>query len=294
LGVRRNIIRPTGSDLPAGESPFDSPEFVTHLMRVAKLWHYVLIGRVLAFLSFAFLPGLTGFLDHPSHWLVMAAGLPCDVALTVIGQAMRKPRPIAHSQVRLMAMLCMALIALGTLLNAAAMFDAMEAKLRARLGPHRDVEIVRAFDGQLVGQTWETPFVPVPAGDITPAAIEQMIANFHDAYFERNGNRFEAIPVQGVTYRLRAVVPTDKVSYAELPARNGPPLRAIGTSVLRYVADAEQLAQIYARDDLRAGDEIRGPAIVREALSTTYITQNQIGRIGRYGQISIERMGGGN
>jgi len=176
----------------------------------------------------------------------------------------------------------------------AAMFDAMEAKLRARLGPHRDVEIVRAFDGQLVGQTWETPFVPVPAGDITPAAIEQMIANFHDAYFERNGNRFEAIPVQGVTYRLRAVVPTDKVSYAELPARNGPPLRAIGTSVLRYVADAEQLAQIYARDDLRAGDEIRGPAIVREALSTTYITQNQIGRIGRYGQISIERMGGGN
>ncbi|RYD40737.1 MAG: hypothetical protein EOP63_17165, partial [Sphingomonadales bacterium] len=66
-----------------------------HLMRVAKLWHYVLIGRVLAFLTFAFLPGLAGFLDHPAHWLVMAAGLPCDVVLTVIGQAMRKHRPIA-------------------------------------------------------------------------------------------------------------------------------------------------------------------------------------------------------
>jgi diguanylate cyclase (GGDEF)-like protein len=125
LGVRRNIIRPTGGDLPAGESLFDSPEFVTHLMRVAKLWHYVLIGRVLAFLTFAFVPGVAGFLDHPAHWLVMAAGLPCDVALTVIGQVMRKPRPIAHQRVRLMAMLCMALIALGTLLNAAAMFDAI-------------------------------------------------------------------------------------------------------------------------------------------------------------------------
>ncbi len=38
---------------------------------------------------------------------------------------MRKPRPIAHRHVRAMAMLCMALIALGTLLNAAATFDAI-------------------------------------------------------------------------------------------------------------------------------------------------------------------------
>ena len=42
--------------------------------------------------------------------------------------------------------------------------------------------------------------------------------------------------------------------------------------------------------DLCAGDEIRGPAIVREALSTTYITQNQIARVGRFGEIGIERI----
>ena len=125
MGVRRTIIQPRAGDLATGESPFDSPAFVTDVMRVAKLWHYVLIGRVLAFLSFAFLPGAAGFLDHASHWLVMAAGLPCDVALMVIGQAMRRPRPIAHQRVRTMAILCMALIALGSLLNAAAMFAAI-------------------------------------------------------------------------------------------------------------------------------------------------------------------------
>jgi len=119
------LIRPGDSALPPGELLFDSPEFVTHLMRVAKLWHYVLIGRVLAFLTFAFLPGLAGFLDQPAQWLVMAAGLPCDLVLTVIGQAMRKPRPIAHDRVRLLAMLCLTLIALGTLLSAAAMFAAI-------------------------------------------------------------------------------------------------------------------------------------------------------------------------
>ena len=57
-----------------------------------------------------------------------------------------------------------------------------------------------------------------------------------------------------------------------------------------HFADAEELAQVYARDDLCAGDEIRGPAIVREALSTTYITQNQIARVGRFGEIGIERI----
>ena len=165
----------------------------------------------------------------------------------------------------------------------------MERKLRQRRGQDADVELVRSFDGQLVGQTWETPFVPVPGGVITGDTIATMIAGFHDAYAARNGNRFEQIPVQGVTYRVNAVVKTDKVTYAPLGERGATPLRPVGTSVLRFVSDAEELAQIYDRSSLCAGDEIRGPAIVREPLSTTYITQNQLGRVGRYGEILIQR-----
>ena len=170
-----------------------------------------------------------------------------------------------------------------------ALFRALEEKLLERLGNVPNLTIKRSFDGQLVGQTWETPFVEVPAGEITAAAIEIMIGNFHRSYQERNGNRFDSIAVQGVTYRVHAVVPTDKVNYATLPRRDDRPLKCVGTTVLRYLADAEQLAQIYARDTLCADDEIPGPAIIREPLATTYITQNQIGRIGTYGEISIER-----
>ena len=125
MGLRRSIIKPAASEVSFDESLFDSPEFVTRLMRVAQLWHYVLIGRVLAFLTLAFVPGVAGFLDHPSQWLVMVAGLCCDLVLTVIGQAMRRPRPMPHKRVRGIAILCMILIALGTLLNAAAMFAAI-------------------------------------------------------------------------------------------------------------------------------------------------------------------------
>lgn len=176
-----------------------------------------------------------------------------------------------------------------TVANITEIFAGMEARLRERMGPDVNVSFMRSFDGQLVGQTWETPFVPVPDGSITEATIQRMIENFHHAYASRNGNRFDAIPVQGVTYRLSAVIHTDKVAYTALPARGDEPLRPIGTSVLRYVGDAEELAQIYARDDLRMGDEIVGPAIVREALSTTYITHNQTGKVGIYGEIKITR-----
>lgn len=170
----------------------------------------------------------------------------------------------------------------------AQVFATMEDKLRARLDG-TEVGIVRSFDGQLVGQTWETPFVPVPAGPITAATVEAMIANFHQAYFERNGNRFDTIPVQGVTYRLRAVLPTTKVAYAGLAPRTSAPLKPRGTVRLRYIADAEQLAQVYQREDLCAGDVIAGPAIVREPLSTLHITHRQTGTVGRYGEIRIER-----
>ena len=125
MGVRRNFIGRDDGALSLDDTLFDSPEFLTRLMRVAQLWHYVLIGRCLAFLTFAFVPGVAGFLDHRAQWLVMAAGLPCDLVLTVIGQAMRRPRMKTRERMRAIAMLCVALVACGTLLNAAAIFAAI-------------------------------------------------------------------------------------------------------------------------------------------------------------------------
>ncbi len=169
-----------------------------------------------------------------------------------------------------------------------AVYRDMEDGLRRRLGLPADTAFTRSFDGQLLGQTWETPFVEVPAGAITQASVERMIANFHAEYEQRNGDRFEAIPVQGVTYRVRAEVPTPKVRFPVLPPRSGAPLAPVGNTALRYLSDDEQLAQIYERTSLRAGDVIDGPAIVREALSTTHIGRRQRATVGRLGEISIE------
>jgi N-methylhydantoinase A len=169
-------------------------------------------------------------------------------------------------------------------------FREMEDTLRARLCPEEreKATFVRSFDGRLVGQSWETPFVEVPPGTIDAGAMDQLVRNFHKTYGERWGKTFEMMPVQGVTYRVDAQVPADKVVYPELPRRtdgSGPvPTRAL---TLRYLSESDQDAHEYARVDLRQGDRIAGPAIIREPMSTTFVLAGQTVEVGRVGELRI-------
>jgi N-methylhydantoinase A len=171
-------------------------------------------------------------------------------------------------------------------------YKSMEQRLRERLKEkdRGNVRFVRSFDGRLAGQTWETPFIDVPDGDITAETVERMVANFHDAYAERSGNRFEALPVQGVTYRVQAVVESDKVQYPVVPEREpGTTAQPTRTIPIRYLTDTELSAGEYQRSDLRAGDEIPGPAVIREPLSTTFLVPGQVATVGHYGELHIRK-----
>jgi N-methylhydantoinase A len=169
------------------------------------------------------------------------------------------------------------------------LFADMEAELLSNIeGDREGVEVRRSFDGRLVGQTWETPFVPVSSGEITPAVVGEMVESFHQVYAERTGNRFNAIPVQGVTFRVQVVVPIDKVSFAEIGVTSDHAAVSDRTVTLHHLPGGEQIAQEYQRDALRCGDRILGPAIVREELSTTHITAGQFATVGRYGELVIE------
>jgi N-methylhydantoinase A len=171
-----------------------------------------------------------------------------------------------------------------------AVYQAMEDRLREQI-QKRDadrVEFVRTFDGRLAGQTWETPFIQVPSGTLGPDDIDTMIHNFHATYAERSGNRFEALPVQGVTFRVQALVPGDKVTYPELPARApSEPLTPSRELEIRYLSDESVTAAEYQRTDLRQGDVLDGPAVIREPLSTTFLLPGQQATVGSYGEIHI-------
>ncbi len=177
-----------------------------------------------------------------------------------------------------------------------ALFVEMEEQLRAQTGDG-EVTLLRSMDAHLAGQSWETPFVPVPGGLIDESAVELMVSAFHDTYEARSGNRFEAMPVEGVTFRVRAILDTPKVEYVRLATRSAQdgPLAPIRTVTLRYLGDLDadgvgaQQAHVYDRATLRAGDLLDGPAVVEEGLSTTHVGAGQQAVVGAYGELVIRR-----
>ncbi|QXW00470.1 MULTISPECIES: hydantoinase/oxoprolinase family protein [Rhodococcus] len=172
-------------------------------------------------------------------------------------------------------------------------FQSMEQKLSGQIrDDHRDrVEFQRSFDGRLAGQTWETPFIEVPAGTIDAEGVAQMVRNFHDTYEERAGNRFEALPVQGVTYRVQAIVKADKVEYPTIPSRadgeSPEPTRSI---TIKYLTDEPLDGKEFERAHLLAGDRIEGPAVIREPLSTTFLVPGQVATVGKHAELRIREM----
>ena len=162
-----------------------------------------------------------------------------------------------------------------------AVFGEMERGLRKRAG--RDGTIRRSFDGRLFGQSWETPFVEVPDGPIDVAGL---VERFHDTYERRYGNRFAAIPVQGVSYRVELHVPSEKAELAPLrKSGDAPPGRLVE---IRHFADGPLEALDYDRAALPAGARIAGPAVIREALATTFVVPGQTAEVGRLGELRIE------
>jgi N-methylhydantoinase A len=156
---------------------------------------------------------------------------------------------------------------------------------RADVDP-AEATVTRSFDGRLFGQSWDTPFIPIPAGPLDESAITAMVDAFHAEYERRNGTRFDWLPVEGVTYRVQIVVDSDKVEYQPLPARDGA-LRASGMVVLQHLEAGDVEARTYERDALAPGDVVDGPAIVGEETSTTFVPSGRVARVGAFGELHI-------
>src|SRR5262249_13214251 len=72
-------------------------------------------------------------------------------------------------------------------------FDELESRLRESTDDSDGATVRRTFDGRLLGQSWETPFIEVPEGAIDEASVEELVRRFHDEYGRRFGNRFEMV-----------------------------------------------------------------------------------------------------
>jgi N-methylhydantoinase A/oxoprolinase/acetone carboxylase beta subunit len=132
-----------------------------------------------------------------------------------------------------------------------------------------DIRIERSLDCRYLGQSYE---INVPCGRAFGKGRLDLAA-FHRLHAKTYSYQHPGRPVEVVNIRVKAVGLTPKVRLEREPLsrpRAVPAGAEIGRQEL-FAAGARMKAPVFDRLKLLAGNELRGPALVVDAESTTYI-----------------------
>ena len=136
----------------------------------------------------------------------------------------------------------------------------------------------RSLDMRYAGQGFE---VSVAAGD---AVLER----FHETHRRRYGYADPGRRVEVVNVRVRVVLTAEKVALASEAHVPGDGTQAF-EKMRRVYFDGEFLeTPVFARERLRHGDRLQGPALVTEYSSTTVIPPGDAMHVDRFGNLVID------
>lgn len=164
----------------------------------------------------------------------------------------------------------------------------MEAEARQVLAAEgfagSDQALTRSVDVRYAGQEHTvTVSVPSSGADLV-ATVEAEFTELH----ERQYGHTMTDPIEVTARRLRATGLVDKPSLPTLPGRDSGPVPQHGTRPV-YLSETEPAVPyvLYTREELLAGDEIAGPAVIAEHTATTVIHANDTLRVGEFGELVI-------
>ncbi len=114
--------------------------------------------------------------------------------------------------------------------------------------------------------------------------IGMMETAFHELHRERYGHAL-ASPVELVNVRVRVEGESPSFGLAQLDSANGMP------DALRRVKlyGIGQVVNIYARETLKAGQHLQGPALIVEMVSTTFVAEDWECRLDAWGNLLLNR-----
>jgi N-methylhydantoinase A/oxoprolinase/acetone carboxylase beta subunit len=164
----------------------------------------------------------------------------------------------------------------------------MESEARRMLADagEKAPKLTRSADLRFVGQGFELQ-ASVPAGKLTLQAVKRIEASFHAVYQSIYESVPGTLPIEAMTWRLRASGPAPRVS-ASLGApdahpRTRKPRLAFFPELRKFVK-----TPVYDRYALKPSSVIHGPAIVEERESTAVIGPRGRGRIDKDLNLVIE------
>jgi N-methylhydantoinase A len=174
-------------------------------------------------------------------------------------------------------------------------FESLESDARSALERQgvRLVDLVlrREVDVRYTMQLAELA-TPVPAGTVTDADLNQVVADFEARYARTfgEGTGFAAAGFQFITYRVHAtgVLPSEVALPAARPVTR--PVEDAVTGRRRVLLDPRrgfEETPIYDYLQLGPGHRIAGPAIVEVPTTTVAVSRNDVAEIDRFGNLVL-------
>jgi N-methylhydantoinase A len=145
--------------------------------------------------------------------------------------------------------------------------------------------LVRSVDMRYVGQNWELS-VEVPAGELTAddfARAERLFEEEHERFY---GYAIPGEELELLTFNVAAVGSRYSI---ELPRiERGGRANPIDRRPVVFDADAGPVeADVYRREELLAGSEIDGPAVIGQVDATTLLPPGSTAHVDDYGNLLI-------
>jgi N-methylhydantoinase A len=174
-----------------------------------------------------------------------------------------------------------------------AVYGELESQARAALdgeGFGRDEQrMQRTADLRYVGQAFEVR-VPVPDGELDAEGSDTVAQAFHAAHRQLYGYDFADDPRQAVEWvnlRVSGIGPIRRPDLVELAPGEGADRSVTGSR--RVFFDDWVDTPIHWRPDLRAGDVVRGPAIIEEFGSTVPVHPGFAATVDSYGNLLLTK-----
>jgi N-methylhydantoinase A len=151
-----------------------------------------------------------------------------------------------------------------------------------------EVTFARSIDARFVGQGSETT-LPLPEGDFAALSPQALRRRFDDAYERLYGRTYPEIPVEFVSFRVRASLPVKLLELPRLPSGAGDTEAARKGTRPAYSSLAHDFIPfaVYDRYLLPPGAAFPGPAIIEERESTVIVGEDASFRIDEYGFLWI-------
>ena len=118
--------------------------------------------------------------------------------------------------------------------------------------------------------------------------MSQLIEQFHLLHEQLYTFCDRQAEVEIVNLRVKAIGVVDKFDLSLLNQSNGTQPKSAGERNLYFSNRGFKSTPVYNRDDLLAGHELKGPAIIDQLDTTTVIFPGDMASVDQLGSISIE------